>query len=253
MEISERIHNELNALPVGVKVAYLTMFGTFCPITLAHVEAFVQARRILLGENGSPQHQMPDKFELVLGFIGLNDDSWTSRKLQNKNEPCGRSVAGVSLEDRKHLVKLSIKDYEWLTMIDCSFWSYKNDLNHYLQNQYPQVTFIHYELNGADDVLRFEKWNDCNKSYRLIAMGRSGYTEETRAKILQSKVNPVYCILGPELENISSTKVREALRKGDKNDALKDMIHPNVIGWCKSHNAYNEITKGAIGESTNLV
>ena len=85
MEISESIHNELNALPVSGKVAYLTMFGTFCPITLAHVEAFVQARKILLGENVSPQHQMSDQFELVLGFIGLNDDSWTSRKLQNKN------------------------------------------------------------------------------------------------------------------------------------------------------------------------
>ena len=112
MEISESIHNKLNALPVGGKVAYLTMFGTFCPITLAHVQAFVQARKILLGEHVTAQDEMPDKFGLVLGFIGLNDDSWTSRKLQNKNEPCGRSVAGVSLEDRKHLVKLSIKDYE---------------------------------------------------------------------------------------------------------------------------------------------
>ena len=84
-------------------------------------------------------------------------------------------------------------------------------------------------------------------------MGRPGNTEEIRTQILQSKVNPVYCILGPELKDISSTVVRDALRNDNKNGSLKDMLHPNVIGWCKSHNAYKAIAKVASGENTDLM
>ena len=36
----------------GSRVGVVTMLGSLCPVTLGHVQAFVEARRLLLGEAG---------------------------------------------------------------------------------------------------------------------------------------------------------------------------------------------------------
>merc|ERR1719350_2370523 len=70
-------------------------------------------------------------------------------------------------------------------------------------------------------------------------MGRPGYTEQVQEGMVKAGVDPDrgYFILGPELPDISSTAVREALVTGDRK-ALEDLLHPKVAEWCIEHGAF---------------
>ena len=239
-EANAEIFKKLEALTSGGRVAIVTMIGTFCPITVAHIDAFIQARSLLLGKCAPLVPCKLEQYDLVLGFIGLNQDAWTVSKLANQGEPY--ATAGVSINDRKHMVDLATSDQDWIYHYNRSLMCVPviADPKMLCQERFPNIDFVQYLLNGADDVQKYEKWRHCDKNQRLITVGRPGYTEKVCKCILDSKVDPAFCVLGPELSGISSTMVREALRDDKPAEFLQDKLHPKVFEWCTTNKAYKK-------------
>lgn len=69
-----------------------------------------------------------------------------------------------------------------------------------------------------------------NSKRRFITIGRGSDTEQVQQAIEKRKLDPDCFIIGPPLQSVSSTRVREALRQSEF-DALDDMVPPVVLQW----------------------
>ena len=141
----DRFATLLDPLPTGTSVAVVMLRGSLCPVTIAHVQGFIEARRLLLGEEGMSRPAKLEPFKAVLGFISLNSDEHVSKKLAEKRQ------ASMSYSKRLELVKLAVAEHMWMGV----------DLT----------------MNGADDVLKYRKWTQACPEYRLLTLGRRGDTE----------------------------------------------------------------------------
>jgi nicotinic acid mononucleotide adenylyltransferase len=227
----ERILREGTA--AGQRVAILTMVGTFCPVTLGHVEAFVQAREILLGRADTAEGvRIDEPFDFVLGIVGFNRAERAEWKLtKNKELPPKGARAGISKEDRAGMMDLATQDLPWMNPRGTQPGTGQ------LLKRFPALTFVDWELNGADDVAKYEKWNDCDERNRFLTLGRPGHTEAVRAGIARCGADPRWCVLAPELPDISSTAARAALRLKDMV-RLQGLLDRRVIDWCTENRAY---------------
>ena len=76
----------LGKLADGACEAVVEMFGSLCPITLGHVQCYIEARHIILndpeGKSARPSRLQP--FEECLGMVSLNGDPHVSSKLHEK-------------------------------------------------------------------------------------------------------------------------------------------------------------------------
>ena len=131
----------------GSRVGVVTMLGSLCPVTLGHVQAFVEARRLLLGEAGVARPARLEPFSAVVGLISLNSDGSVGAKLKKKG------VASLSYEQRLGLVQMAVQEHPWLGWESC-----EGKLLQELQRRHPRLVFEHFYMNGADDVLRYAKY-----------------------------------------------------------------------------------------------
>jgi nicotinic acid mononucleotide adenylyltransferase len=225
--MADYCEKQLTGLAGGSNVAVITMQGSCCPVTLAHIQCFIEARKIVLGEVPGPRRMT--RFGEALGFLSLNSDSIVSAKLREKGLP------HIRFEDRAHLVELAVDELPWMAFNHSS----ESAAFDRLVRRFPELNFIRYALNGADDVLKYQKWKGCGEKRRGIVMCRPGVTEKLRAQIRKSGLDMErgWFIIGPELRDISSTAVREACVRGDK-EALLDMLHPQVAEWCLTRSPY---------------
>lgn len=221
----DRMAPTLGALPDGTEVAVVTLLGSLCPVTLAHTQGFFEARKILLGQSPLTPAGL-ERFGEVVGFVSLNSDRHVGRKLEQQG------LTSLDLRTRLSLVGLAIEDDPWLATERSEGASLSE-----LRSRWPKLRFVHFRMNGADDVVKYRKWTDCNAACRYITMGRSGDTEKVADGMRKAKVDPSYFLLGPELPEISSTAVRKALGKMDI-EALTKMLHPSVTQWCIDNGAY---------------
>lgn len=240
----------LNALPAESTVAVVTMTGSCCPVTLAHIQCFAESRQILLGEKPRPKGL--EHFSEALGFLSINSDRHVSSKLQQKHLP------SISYENRAMLVQLAVEDLPWM------FFNrmHEHDVFSLLVRTWPKLQFVRFALNGADDVLKYRKWKSCSADKRAIAMGRAGMTEKLRTEVRRSGLDLErgWFIFGPELPDISSTAVRAAVGTGDLT-ALNRMLHPHVIQWCLTESPYKPkgfvpslvCEHGALGSGTSEI
>lgn len=220
----------LEVLPDGSKVACVTLLGSLCPVTRGHVQGFQEARRILLAEPGSQRPVRLEEFNEVLGFISLNSDSHVGYKMVMKGE------ASLSKDQRSHLVGLAVEDHAWIAQEQ-----YEGECIPVLGELWPKLTFVHFTMNGADDVAKYKKFLWSSPTSRFITMGRPGSTEEVVKGMARAGIDPDdgYCILGPELPDISSTAVRRALKQGDQG-SLASLLHPRVAEWCLENKPFGE-------------
>jgi len=95
--------------------------------------------------------------------------------------------------------------------------------------------------NKADDVLKYRKWR---WEQPQVGMCRPGCTNELHQALVNAKVNLTsgIFIVGPELEDISSTHVRDVLIRGDRQQLLR-MLHPDVANWCWDHGPYRPTSR----------
>ena len=220
LEKFEPILSKLQAEDGRKVVAVITMTGSCCPITRAHCMMFETARETLL--NG------PEKFGEILGLLSLNSDSHViDKKMSQLNEK------GILYKDRSELAKWATAEMPWMDFNP----GRARDSEWWLPRYWKGLTFIRYEMNGADDVLKFEKWKHCKGGRRFITMGRPGFTEEVTERSTAFGVDLKNFIIAPELPNISSTKVRKVLREEhgkpleESLQRLGHLLHPSVAEW----------------------
>jgi nicotinic acid mononucleotide adenylyltransferase len=203
-------------LAPGSKVGVVTLLGSLCPITLGHTQAFEVARRMLL------EDQLCELDEVV-GLISLNNAGYVDRKLR------GKGMASISHSERGALVELAVADMPWIGMENREGESMEQ-----LGRLLPHLSFVHFTMNGADDVRRHRKWTWAGANNRFITMGRPGDTEFVANAAKLAGVNPQHFLMGPELPDISSSAARDALMRGDMR-AVESLLHPRVLTWCLEH------------------
>jgi len=211
----------LKQLAPQSSVAVVTMTGTCCPVTLAHIQLFIEARRLLLDGFG---------FDTVVGGLSLNPDSRVGKKLATKG------LDYIKFGDRRRLVQLAIQEHAWLQFNDQREGHFAGAL----REVWPQLIITHYMLNGADDVVKYRKWR---WEQPQLVMCRPGSTKELLQALHRYNVDTTSgnFIVGPELEDISSTHVRDALVRGDRRQLLR-MLHPDVARWCWDHGPYRPVS-----------
>ena len=163
-------------------------------------------------------------FEACVGLISLNGDGHVAAKLGVEAKDCRL----VCKQQRIALVAMAIADKAWLQVCRGSHISQLAEI----RRQWPSLVFCHFEMNGADDVVRYRKWRDKTRSgERLITMGRKGSMQLLEKGMRESGVEEdEFFILGPVLPEVSSTDARAASMRGDRS-ALLELLHPDVADW----------------------
>merc|ERR1711988_429482 len=85
--------------------------------------------------------------------------------------------------------------------------------------RWPRLNFVHFIMNGADDVVKYRKWTYAKHGNgRYITMGRPGDTQKVVAGMRSAGIDPEAgaFVLGPELPDMSSTDARAAVTRGDR-------------------------------------
>ena len=228
----KKLHEALADVEPGTNVGVVTLLGSLCPVTRGHVQAFIEARRILLGEAGVTRPARLEPFGAVLGLISLNGSSYVDRKLAQKGE------ASLSAEKRLALVKMAAEELPWLSWESCR----EGETVGLLRQTHPHLHFVHFFMNGADDVVRYRKYR-VGPQHRMIVLGRPGYTAKALAGARQAGIDPDAgnFVMGPELPDISSSAAREALARGDRARAAA-LLHPAVLEWCEEHGPWRAAT-----------
>lgn len=223
LEVEDKVSLVLDSLPAGSRVALVTMVGSLCPVTLGHVGSFIEARRILLGLDGVPRPARLEQFDACIGFFRLNSDGHVQMKMKQKGDHPLRAM------ERGHCIKLATRTHDWLGL------SVRTRGQEEMVRQWPNLQFVKFSLNGADDVARYQKWGQATRTHRLITMGRPGNTEKVMAGMKKAKINPDdgFFIMGPELPDISSTRLRGLLQSGRSSaEELGDLVDVAVGRWC---------------------
>ena len=235
---------DLTSLPAHATVAIVTMRGSLCPITLGHVRCFEEARKLLCG-NGAllPAGLLP--YSHCVGFVTLNGDHHLQSKFAHKREK------PVVLAERQDLVRIATADLAWLELSTSCRTSH--DIAR-LQQQFPQLQFDHFDMNGADDVVKYQKWRWAGPNQKMITMGRPGSTKAVvkgMASVGIPDTGSANFVLGPELPDISSTKLRAASKRGDRA-ALLQLCHPHVADWMLARDGHamlvppEDVPEGAV-------
>jgi len=215
--------SELRALPARSSVAIVTMLGSLCPVTRAHVEMFTEARKLLLEVERRRPELGIGPYAACVCFVSLNGDGYVMSKLK----PLGDTA--LSMQQRLALVDMATADIPWLQSCKGSHHSKIDELH----QQWPHLIFDHFEMNGADDVVKYQKWKYIRHfpHQRYITMGRPGSMEQLREGMQRSAVSEsANFLLGPELPDLSSTRAREASKRGDR-ETLLNILHPAVADW----------------------
>lgn len=220
----------LAALPAGSRVALLDFLGSLCPITTCHVRCLVEARRILTGEalpvnaDGALQ-----PYAACLGAVSVNSTAHVRSKLLRAGEEA------LSERDRLHLCQLATaSEASWIRVgTSADTWAKA------LAAAFPALRFVVWALNGADDVVRYRKWEWATPARPFITMGRDGHTGPIIKAIRRKReqlASDVF-VLGPDLPGVSATEARSALRLAD-DAMLKTFLHLDVTAWLQRYGPY---------------
>jgi nicotinic acid mononucleotide adenylyltransferase len=238
----------LAPVPPRSLVAVVSMLGSLCPVTLAHVHAFDEARRLLLADSGATVERPPqlEAFAECVGLVRLNPDMYVAKKTAEK----GQST--ICIEDRAQLVRLATVERPWLLHDESGRGAARASAQglSLLRSRFPNLKFVEFDMNGADDVAKYRKWVGAGPRHRMITMGRPGFTERVRAGIASAGVAPQHCILGPELPDISSTAARDASAAGDAKTLLQ-LLHPAVAEYLLQRDGWPGLPEAEEEEPTS--
>eukprot|EP00727_Mastigamoeba_balamuthi_P007583 m51a1_g3445 hypothetical protein (273) ;mRNA; r:663168-663986 len=205
----------------GLRGVVLVQSGSLCPPHAMHLEMFARARAAV--ERSSPS------LVVVGGFMVPSSDGYVFRKL-------GRD--GIALQHRCRMCSIACAESDW---IDVCPWGIAaggdvtRNMDGVLSRTFPGVPLSSVEMHGADTVLRFKAWE---KPRKYVVLGRPGYTEQLRERIASAekvhKRSELFFVDG-ELEDVSSTQVREAVRAAASPDeipeVLRHALHPGVAQY----------------------
>ena len=148
------------------------------------------------------------------------DEVWYLVSPQN---PLKQNTTLLDENTRLHLVQLALSDHPHLIASDYEFYlprpSYTWDTLQALKHDHPNDTFV--LIIGQDNLECFDKWahyKDLLQNYEIAVYPRissnSCFSKESRASSISSLPISVHFIDFP-LVNISSTEIREMIKKGE--------------------------------------
>ncbi len=153
----------------------------------------------------------------------------------------GRKMA--SPEDRVNMAKIISEehpDFELLTQEAFSGEiSYTYKTMHNMKEQLPDCTF--YFILGTDSFLSIESWYESEKLIRensFIIGERPGYKEEETYRLvnrLRGKYNASIGILNNEILEISSTEIKEKIKRGI---SISEMVPQSIERYILEHGLY---------------
>ena len=140
----------------------------------------------------------------------------------------------ISKQERLALIGMATVDMPWLEACESSRVAVRE-----LRALWPSLVVDEYVMNGADDVVKFRKWEhaatDGAGGQRYMTMGRPGSMEQLREGMRRSGVSEsARFVLGPVLPDVSSTDARAASKRGDRAGLL-ELLHPAVADWLLRH------------------
>ena len=203
----------LPSLAAGERLAIVNLRGSLAPVTRGHILTLTTSRDLLLGGT-TPA----GSYHGVIGCATLNSDGHVSAKVRAK----GLGDVPLRLDERIKLVELAATDHPWLFVAKSGGAAVKAAVS----AARPDLVVDYFEVNGADDVMKYRKWNW--GGVKLITMNRPGSTAQLTAALAADGVSEsADFIIGPELPDISSTAARAAARRGDRA-VLITLLHDNV-------------------------
>lgn len=160
--------------------------------------------------------------------------------------PSGKPYFKNKVLDKKkryEMTKLAISDYPFFRVSDIEINregnSYSYETLEELSKKLPDSEL--YFIVGADSVLNMDKWKNpdiiFNKSHVLLALRPGNNSEEVLEKVKEYKVkfSADISIINLKEADISSTKIRENVRKGLDISAY---VPPKIIDYIKKNNLY---------------
>ncbi|MBR0036876.1 MAG: nicotinate-nucleotide adenylyltransferase [Bacteroidales bacterium] len=177
--------------------------GSFNPVHLGHVAL--------------------SDFLVQEGFV---DEVWLIRSPLN---PLKQGTELMSNEARQHMLELAIEGHKGLRVCtiedELPVPNYTIVTLQTLQQRYPLHEF--YLIIGADNWLIFNRWKDWDtilRDFHLIVYPRPGYP----LSALATDEFPTVRLVDAPLHDISSTEIREALKKGLD---ISNMCDPKVVEY----------------------
>lgn len=142
----------------------------------------------------------------------------------------------ASYRHRKKMLELAFENQNniFISDVEASLPepSYTIHTVEYLKKKYPETVF--YWCIGEDSLVNFTswyKWQNILKQVSLLVASRPDVDKKKPASISSSNIKWV----DHEPVNISSTRLRDKLKKGEKTDFL---LPPKVMAYIKKNNLY---------------
>ena len=107
MACPEKISCILSQIPSGSIVGVISFVGSFCPVTVAHIQCVMESYKILSGTAVIHRPSNLQVFDHIIALISVNSDSYVSSKLLRTKEQ------SISASDRKVLIDLATAEIPW--------------------------------------------------------------------------------------------------------------------------------------------
>eukprot|EP00112_Aurelia_sp_Birch-Aquarium-sp1_P015823 Seg3531.1 transcript_id=Seg3531.1/GoldUCD/mRNA.D3Y31 product="Nicotinamide/nicotinic acid mononucleotide adenylyltransferase 1" protein_id=Seg3531.1/GoldUCD/D3Y31 len=214
--------------------------GCFNPITHMHLRLFELARDAL---------HKTGLFEVIAGVISPVNDAYGKEGL-------------ISSKHRVEMLQLATQSSDWIRVDD---WETKQPewqrtrlvldrAKENLSKGQPPYNKLH--LNGSSAKIKLvcgadmlesfavpELWSDDDMKtiagdYGMVVISRAGSNPErfvSESDILSQRKNSIHIVTEWIYNEISATKIRQAIQRGD---SVKYLIPDSVVGYIKEHNLY---------------
>lgn len=172
----------------------ILLSGSFNPIHSGHVDLMIKAR----------EHLEKIGYKVKVGYIVPSSESYVKYKLREW---------AMKLEHRVKMTELAIQGHPWMKTSDLGIASGYHVAK--ILSKKERLKF--FEIGGADFAIRFKLWKTTRN---FICFGRKGDTDKIKAQI-ERGVSNNFIFIENEIEDISSTKIRELLSGTDKEKILE--------------------------------
>ena len=163
--------------------------------------------------------------KVVGGFIIPSSDNYVKHKLKKDFIP---------LKHRVNMTKILIKNNEWLECLDWDM-AYGEEIkiciDKIIKNKLPKYKIKSYLVFGIDFYTRHQM----NLKSEQVCIYRPGYDLNTAKAMYQKNL----IFVEGNNEDISSTKIRKAIRDNDQN-AIKELMCDEEREYIKNNQIFNE-------------